>query len=1291
MPHIHCYLGQPSLVWAMFMSDLLIGSAYLAISLSLYALVKRLKFQFSEIVFCFGAFILACGATHFMEIWTLWNPDYWVSAWVKIITAAASVGTAIYLHQLRGPIIYVIETAMQAEAQRFKLEQSTLALTARENTLRSFFDSAPMMMGIADVEGEDIRHVSDNHSAVEFFGLSDNEMQGKLASELGVPQEDVKLWVHHYRQAEGQKRPVHFEYTHSTFTLTRQLSVAVSHIGKNSEGHSRFSYIVQDITEMRQAEAELLKSKEVLETMVEARTAELRSSEQKFAKMFEIAPFTFALVKMPEGAIADVNSAWVKLFGYSKQEAIGKTALDLQLYANAEDRNRIYEAFYRHGIVRDIETTIVTKSGANRIVSNNLDLIEIENETYILGTLEDITERKQAQQRLEAQKEQLGTFIKYAPLDVAMLDRDMNYLEVSHQWQQSFSFENPDIRGKNHFTIFPIKSPEWREHHQRALLGSVEVGESSYKDPAGNPRYIRYDIRPWQDENHELGGIIIFSDDITQEKRIKEEIAERQNTLMSVILNCPAVLSLKDREGRYAIANPNYDRILGISAETIIGQSDFDIFPHAVATELQKNDSQVLHCLEGIVIEEIIPSADGAEHLFVSNKFPIFNSKNEAHFVCSISLDITEKRRFEEELKASRAQIEAAFQAMNDGIMIFDVQGKVVLINEAEARICGFPSAHHMRQDLAYFSTVFELCTLDGAHLPIEHWPISRVMRGESLPLIELRGRRVDTGQEWTFAFSGEPVFDDHGKQTLSVIVTRDITSSKRAEEQIRESEERFRTVTNNAASCLFMMNKNGYPTFMNPAAIKVTGYGSLSEIKDRPLHCAVHWKKADSTHYPMEECPIDNAQAELKAVQNQEELFCRKDGSLFPVSYSISPLERNGEVVGSVLEFRDITEEKNAESALRESEARYRVLADTVPHLVYSNNPNGQATYFNYQWMLYTGQSLEWLIEHAFNIVHADDITKLKSSREQAITLGKPVVAEIRLQNADGNFQWHSLKEVPLLNEKSEILAWYGAAVNIEDQKHAQEVLRTAKDELEREVRNRTEQLRISNQELESFSYSVSHDLRAPLRSINGFSKRLMRRLPHLDLAAMDDLERIGAASIRMGQLIDDLLKLSRVSRAEIVFKAVNLSEIAQDVVEELREGDPGRAPIDIRIASDIITYGDANLLRQVLQNLIANAWKFTRHNPNAMIQVNGTQTGSSSFVSVEDNGAGFSMEYAGQLFIPFQRLHTEDEFEGTGIGLATVRRILHKHGGEIWAEAESGKGAKFSFTLPINRVSKI
>ncbi len=249
------------------------------------------------------------------------------------------------------------------------------------------------------------------------------------------------------------------------------------------------------------------------------------------------------------------------------------------------------------------------------------------------------------------------------------------------------------------------------------------------------------------------------------------------------------------------------------------------------------------------------------------------------------------------------------------------------------------------------------------------------------------------------------------------------------------------------------------------------------------------------------------------------------------------------------------------------------------------------------------------------------------------------------------------------------------------------------SRDELDREVtvRKRVEgeivkantELAAVNKELEAFAYSVSHDLRAPLRSIDGFSQALIEDYPdRLDEQGKEYLQRVRLATQRMAVLIDDLLKLSRVTRSEMRRETVNLSTLAQSIAEELRETQPERQ-VDFAIASDLTTIGDPQLIRLIMENLLSNAWKFTSYHPQARIEFGLTQVDGKEAFFVRDDGAGFDMTYANKLFGVFQRLHSSEEFPGTGVGLATVQRIVHRHSGQVWAEGKEEEGATFYFTF--------
>lgn len=255
-------------------------------------------------------------------------------------------------------------------------------------------------------------------------------------------------------------------------------------------------------------------------------------------------------------------------------------------------------------------------------------------------------------------------------------------------------------------------------------------------------------------------------------------------------------------------------------------------------------------------------------------------------------------------------------------------------------------------------------------------------------------------------------------------------------------------------------------------------------------------------------------------------------------------------------------------------------------------------------------------------------------------------------------------------------------ASVAIEKAELLEQVRAQAQD-LERRVAERTAQLSALNRELEGFSYSVSHDLRAPLRAIDGFSLALLEEYREaLDERGRHYLERARLATQRMGQLIDDLLALSRVGRAELQRREVDLSELARQAIAELREAEPERQ-VSVELPPELPARADPSLVRLVLQNLLGNAWKFTSRREGARIALFAEAGDGPVAYAVEDNGAGFDMRYAKQLFSPFQRLHTVDEFPGTGIGLATVQRIVQRHGGRVWAEGEVGVGATFRFTL--------
>lgn len=274
--------------------------------------------------------------------------------------------------------------------------------------------------------------------------------------------------------------------------------------------------------------------------------------------------------------------------------------------------------------------------------------------------------------------------------------------------------------------------------------------------------------------------------------------------------------------------------------------------------------------------------------------------------------------------------------------------------------------------------------------------------------------------------------------------------------------------------------------------------------------------------------------------------------------------------------------------------------------------------------------------------------------------------------------------KPMVLTRWTAPLLGVFAARVVAElERKDVTDRLRELNASLEQRVMQRTAELETANQELKAFSYSVSHDLRAPLRAIDGFSRALLEDYAELiDTTGKDYLQRVRNSAQHMGTLIDDMLKLSRVTQATLQPDAVDLGAMAKAVVAQLRRQSPTR-DVRVDIAPDLHACGDPGLLRVMLENLFDNAWKYTGKTAAAHIVFDARQRDGETVFRVCDNGAGFDMQYADKLFGAFQRLHRRDDFEGTGVGLATVRRIVHRHGGRVWAEAEPDRGARFYFTL--------
>ncbi len=380
---------------------------------------------------------------------------------------------------------------------------------------------------------------------------------------------------------------------------------------------------------------------------------------------------------------------------------------------------------------------------------------------------------------------------------------------------------------------------------------------------------------------------------------------------------------------------------------------------------------------------------------------------------------------------------------------------------------------------------------------------------------------------------------------------------------------------------------------------------------------------------------------------------------------------------------YRDISEQKKAEKALNDSKDLYIRMFEKAPFGYQSLDEDGNFLMVNNAWLSLLGYQTDEVIGKWFGDFLAPDYVEAFRERFPLFKKKGKVHSEFPMVNKKGHQQIIEFEGVIGYKADGSFERTHCVLADITERKKAEEKIRTLNAELESRVRDRTTKLEAVNKELASFAYSISHDFRAPLRALNAFSASLTEKYgEQLDEQGLHYLKRISNAALYMSDLVDALLSLSRITRTEVKEQALDIDHLAEEILKELQEAEPERQ-VKVNVAPSLSAKGDIALLKAALENLIDNAWKFSSKEPQAEIEVGVTVIDGEKVFFVRDNGVGFNMAYADKLFGAFQRLHGADEFPGTGIGLATVQRIINRHGGRIWGESEVGKGATLYFTL--------
>ena len=555
-----------------------------------------------------------------------------------------------------------------------------------------------------------------------------------------------------------------------------------------------------------------------------------------------------------------------------------------------------------------------------------------------------------------------------------------------------------------------------------------------------------------------------------------------------------------------------------------------------------------------------------------------------------------------------------------------------------------------------------------------------RGLRGEVIRKERDRFERLDGTVQW-LRWEVRPWHDLDGQVAGIVIFSEDITQRIQAEEALRESEERYRSLFYNNYSVILIIDQDtGSIVDANPAAINFYGWDA-DELRRMNI-AQINTLPADKIHEAMQ-CSDRGSQRHF-FFQHR-----RADGSIRDVEVFSGPIPVQSRVLLCTIVY-DITERRLAEAAIRDSRAKLEAALENMQDAVLISDMKGNAIEFNEAFSTFHKFESKEDCAKNFNgyqtcleMFYPDgQVTPISQwAVPRALRGEKASNAVYELRRRDTGESWvASYSFAPIRDDSGEIMGAVVVGRDITEAKRMEDEIQQLNTHLEQRIQERTAELQAANTELESFAYAVSHDLRAPLRAMNGFSLALMEDLsPKLENTEKNFLNQIVLASNRMSDLIDGILQLSRVTRGELHRGWVDLSDLVERIRTDLEASEPRREVV-WKIASNLQAWGDPRLIEAMMRNLIGNAWKYTEGRHPAII---GFRRGEARFV-VEDNGAGFDMAHATKLFQPFQRLHRQDEFPGIGIGLATVQRIIHRHGGSIQAEAHPNQGARFEFTLP-------
>jgi PAS domain S-box-containing protein len=1022
-----------------------------------------------------------------------------------------------------------------------------------------------------------------------------------------------------------------------------------------SPENQEFYGIARDITDHKQAEEELRREKDFTDIALNSQID------------------TFFLFNPETGKALRWNQAFSDITGYSDQEIANQKAPDT--YYSPEDLKKA--ALATEEVLKTgsgtVELDLICKDGRRIPTEYKASVIRDNagNPKHLISVGRDISKRKLVEKALKESEEKYRGLIEQAN-DGIVIVQDGKIIFTNGKLYRMLGYSQEDLLNTEFLSyVAPGDRDRIADFHIRRFKGEdvpniyemTVIRKDGTSIPIeANSRVITYQGKP---------SVLAFIRDISERKAAEEALKESEERYRSLSRATSEGIAITE-DGVFIDINDQLLSMMGYEKDDLIGKKITDfVIPedhHTVEERVSEkredlNEVQVI-CKDGHLIS-------------VEARPRVIEIEGRVLRLTAIR-DVTERKQAEEALRKSEDQYKSTLNNLSIGVVVHDADTSILISNPEANKILGLTSDQISGKKST--DTVWNFVHDDGRKMKIKDYPVNQaISKKEPLKDYITGIIKPDTDHVTWVNVSALPIFSDSNQIEKVIVNFVDITERKQAEEALQESEEKFRNIVESSPMGMHMYQLESDDRLVfsgaNPAADTILGVdnnlfvGKTIEQAFPPL--------ADT------EVPQRYRDAAAEGTPWYTEQITYQDehivGAFEVHAFQTSP----GRMTAL---FLDITERKQAEEALQESEEKFRNIVEASPmgmHM-YSLESDGRFVFIGANPAadnilgLDNSQFIGKTIEESFP---SSAETELIERYRKAAAEGDPWFIEQNTYEDDkisGSFEVHAFQTSP-----GKMTALF---LDITERKQAEEEIRKLNDELEQRVANRTAELEATNQELEAFAYSISHDLRAPLRAINSFSQILQQEYEQaLDEEGKGYLSRVQISAKRMNKLIDDLLALSRLGREDMSLKTAKLDRIAKRVFKEITKQEPDRK-IDFQIKDIPPVTVDPSLIEVVITNLLGNAVKFTRNKKISKIVFGVKKSADGPIFYIKDNGVGFEMEYADKLFSPFQRLHTDSEFEGTGIGLAIVHRIIQRHGGEIWVDSKPGKGTTFFFTLKSN-----